>query len=746
MKSDFAAWMCASFALAISPMLASAEDLPEIMVTAQKKEQRLADVGISITAIDATELRQNNVKLAEDIVKLVPSLQFNEFTPGAVVFNIRGVSQNDFGDQQEPPVAVYYDDSYASSLNLSSFPVFDLARVEVLRGPQGTLFGRNATGGAIRYISNKPTRDFESSVTLTAGRFKQFDLEGVLSGPVSDSLQGRLAVVRASNEGYFENLYDGSRRGGQDNYAIRGQLAGQSGDNLQALLTVRYARNQHENNAGPFSWVADYASPESNYLGAPATPATPSPFGTCNGCDIVGYSNYALNPFAGGDPWKLNTNRPADFDRTLRGASLKLDGKVGGFDLVSISDYLQMSKTDLEDGDAGPITSFNTDLRSNISQFTEEARISARHGRHDWVAGAFYMHINGDYSFEGNFASYGDYVTNGAFTQTTSSIAAFAQDEIALTGQLSLIAGARYWRDKREIDFNLIDNFGSLFQFASTTFPGLADRTFNGWSGKLEVDWKPVEDTLIYLSWNRGTKSGGFTTQFFPPADSSPDYIQSYAAGLTYNPEILTAVELGTKTRLLNGKLSLSADVFYYDYKDYQAYVLYGPNVTIKNLNAREHGLEAEAAFHPVTGLTFSAGLSGLNSRVNDVPLPDGTFATRDLPQAPKWSGHLTARYDRSLSNGGTLGFNWNTTFTGKSCFSVLCGPIDVERGRAVSDARISYTSANDWELAVFVRNVTNRIYRVFNSDTNFIGVAESVYAPPRWYGLTATVRFGKTQ
>src|SRR5262249_1783694 len=155
------------------------------------------------------------------------------------VFNIRGISQNDFGDQQEPPIAVYYDDSYASSLNLSSFPVFDLQRVEVLRGPQGTLFGRNATGGAIQYVTNKPTKDFESYLTGTGGEFRQFDLDGAVSGPIASNVQGRLAFERSSNEGPFEDIYDGSHRGGQDNYALRGQLAAQFADTGSALLTLR---------------------------------------------------------------------------------------------------------------------------------------------------------------------------------------------------------------------------------------------------------------------------------------------------------------------------------------------------------------------------------------------------------------------------------------------------------------------------------------------------------------------------
>src|SRR5688572_32533383 len=159
--------------------------LEALGVTAQRREQNIQEVGIAVTPIGEKALSELNITTATDIVKAVPGLKMNAYSSAQVVFNIRGVSQNDYGDQQEPPVAVYQDDSYSSSINLASFPVFDLARVETLRGPQGTLFGRNATGGAIQFISNKPTDEFEGYGNLTVGSFNQVILDAALSGPLS---------------------------------------------------------------------------------------------------------------------------------------------------------------------------------------------------------------------------------------------------------------------------------------------------------------------------------------------------------------------------------------------------------------------------------------------------------------------------------------------------------------------------------------------------------------------------------
>src|SRR5829696_9564975 len=156
----------------------------EVVVTAQRREQKLQDVGISVTPLSAEALQDLNITTATDIVRAVPSLKMNAYSSAQVVFNIRGVSQNDYGDQQEPPVAVYQDDSYSSSINLASFPVFDLARVEALRGPQGTLFGRNATGGAIQFVSNRPTKELEGYASMTVGSFSQFITEAAVSGPL----------------------------------------------------------------------------------------------------------------------------------------------------------------------------------------------------------------------------------------------------------------------------------------------------------------------------------------------------------------------------------------------------------------------------------------------------------------------------------------------------------------------------------------------------------------------------------
>jgi iron complex outermembrane receptor protein len=236
--------------------VADVADQSEIIVTAQKREQKLQDVGIAISVLGKDDLDNRTITSATDVVSAIPNLKYNAYSSSQVVFNMRGVSQNDYGDQQEPPVAVYQDDSYASSITTASFPIFDLARVEALRGPQGTLFGRNATGGAVQFISNQPTEDLDGYARLTYGRFNQTVVEGAVSGALGDNLTARVSGIFNRDDGYMENITPGEKdRGANNHWALRGILAYQPSSAFQAKLTLRYSQADKERQAGVYNYA-----------------------------------------------------------------------------------------------------------------------------------------------------------------------------------------------------------------------------------------------------------------------------------------------------------------------------------------------------------------------------------------------------------------------------------------------------------------------------------------------------------
>lgn len=742
----------------------------EVVVTAQRREQNIQDVGISVTPLGEETLQNLNIKTATDIVRAVPSLKMNAYSSSQVVFNIRGVAQNSYGDEQEPPVAVYQDDSYSSSINLASFPVFDLARVEALRGPQGTLFGRNATGGAIQFISQKPSKEFEGYTSATFGRFNQKIVEGAISGPFSDQWQGRLAFISNRDDGFIKEISPGQRdRGANNHYALRGQLAWQLTDSTNINLILRYLRADKERQAGLYSH--EPACPNAQRQGEFTPPTLACGFwGTGPGQTGTGFQNPAIIPSRGGDPWATEETSLSHVDRTIKAATLRIDSSIGDFDLVSITDYQKADKFYIEGGDASPDLGVVFYQGSAIKQFSQEFRLSRQFGPHQLVGGLYGLKVNGDYT--GKFADpfYG-YDPTIVASQDTNSYAIFAQDEWKATDQVSLIAGLRYWRDQRKgayygdepsngilIAFDHTQVVGTSFgvpfnqnppSVPITLTPDDADKTFTGVTARLELDYRVTDDVLLFASYNRGSKSGGYSfstgTPFADGVAGTLDGTDSlFLNGIPFKPEVLTSFELGIKSTI-NGTTTFDATAFYYDYKDYQAFVQLGYNQTVINLPATAYGLEVEINSRPVTGLTLQLGLSALSSNVKDIVLPDAvTQVEHDMPQAPSFSGNALARYEFPLG-GNTASVQADLQYSDKFCFTVLCAPVEKEDAYYVANARIGYGAEDRrWEVAAFVDNLTNEKYRVYAFDSSlFAGVVAGVYGKPRTYGLTATWRFG---
>ncbi len=734
--------------------------IEEIVVTAQRREQNVQDVGIAVTPLGEKALSELNITTATDIVRAVPSLKMNAYSSAQVVFNIRGVSQNDYGDQQEPPVAVYQDDSYSSSINLASFPVFDLARVETLRGPQGTLFGRNATGGAIQFISNKPTDEFEGYANLTVGNYNAFIVDGAMSGALSEAVQGRLAFIVNQDDGWMESVIPGvPDRGGNDHYALRGRLAWQPGDATDVDFIARYMKADKETQAGIYSH--EPACPNAQNQGEFTAPDQSCAFwGTGPGEAGTGYRNDAIIPSRGGDPWKTAETEPSYVDREIFGAQVRVDHDFGGSTLTSITDYQTSEKFYTEGGDASPVDGVYFFQGSDLDQVSQEFRLSWSMGAHEMVAGLFYMDVSGDYT--GKFADpfYG-YDPDVAFSQDTTSYAAFFQDEWSFNEKWKLIGGLRYWHDSREgayfasapevpglsVPVTIIFNKDEIFpnttdQTGVLVTPGDADATFDDVTARVELDYKPNEDMLWYLSFNRGSKSGGFTFSTGTPyGGTEVDFVN----GIPFDPETLNAYEVGMKSNLMGGMATLNLSAFYYDYRDYQAFSQISQVQTVTNQDATAQGLEVELNAAPTERLTLQLGASFMDSKVKDIRLPDqSTIVDHDLPQAPSVSANALARYEFPLG-AGTASIQGDVLYSDDFCFTTLCAPVEAEESYTVANARIGYAAPDGrWEIAAFVNNLFEEEYRVYAFDSSlFSGVVAGVYGKPLTYGVTASFRFG---
>lgn len=766
----------------------------DIVVTAQRREQKLQDVGIAVSVLGKEELKNRSINSATDVVSAIPNLKYNAYSSSQVVFNMRGVSQNDYGDQQEPPVAVYQDDSYASSITTASFPVFDLARVEALRGPQGTLFGRNATGGAVQFVSSQPTSSLDGYVKATYGRYNQTIFEGAVSGPLGDTLSARISGVYNRDDGYMENITPGEKdRGANNHWAVRGIFLLEPSNSFKAKLTLRYSQADKERQAGIYNYAP--ACPNGQFQGEFMSPTDTCGYWGTTGTAGPGYFNPSIAASQGGSPWKTAGTGDAYVDRKMFGATLRFDAQIGSFDVVSITDYQHLKKFYIESGNGQPEIPYVENVTppatapcpapassvtcyasgtvfyqdAKVNQVTQELRFSRSTDNNFLTFGAFGMIIDGDYraKYAVPFIAYDPRVN---FTQRTESFAFFLQDEFKLTDNLKLIGGIRYWRDSKEGDYTAVHtlapwalslNFGpggvSYTDLTGTTVPASwsfgsgpsgvtitpadASPSFDGITARAQIDFKPSDNVLLYASYNRGSKSGGFT---FSTGTPFPSALVDTLNNLGYRPETLNSWEWGLKSTLAPGT-TLNVAAFYYDYQDYQAFVQVGFTQVVRNLPATVKGIEADFTARPAKGLTLQLSGAFQDSEVKGVLLPDGvSLVNNKLPQAPEFSGSALMRYEFGLA-GGTASIQGDAIFQSSMCFTVMCAPVEREKGYAVANARLGFTTADDKiDVSFFVSNLFNKAYRVYAFDGSlYWGDVLGVYAKPRTWGVSVRYNFG---
>ncbi len=791
-------------AVFLTGMNVGAQVMEEVVVTAQKREQNVQDVGIAVTALSGDQITALGYEKSTMVFDMAPGVQLVQPNSRASYgVSIRGVIQTDFADHQEHPVSIYVDEAYISQSSGAGFQLFDLERVEILRGPQGTLYGRNATGGTVSFVTKKPSQEFDAYVQAKYGSYDNKGVEFAIGGGITESISARFSGNGNWHDPFAENrvasdLFDDNAG------AFRAQVLMEINDDVSLLVNGRGAYSEvvdggadtEGGNINPANGFG-FERSELEFHNSPVPGTT-----QCPGCDHFGFNEPDEDPFT----LSHDVVGFADLHTWGGGARLEWDNLFDGIDFVSITDWSHVDKTYQEDSENTPVFGLNFFLENNAQQFTQEIRFNGEMENFRWLAGFYYLKIRGEYGagftigptvFGGGFLPAdalasppgtpapcfgaiftdltntcgfqptthpeGTLLLQNSWEQNTDSYSLFFQTEFDLHPQLTMITGFRWIEEQKDFNFQSMlstwderipdqqdrlhtQAIGSLiYAFSEDSAGTLANYNKGLWSAKAGLEWNVNDDLLTYFTWNRGVKGGGFN------AALAADTLRPQQ--VPFDEEVLKAYEAGFKLSLYENKIRVNGAAFYYDYDDFQAFIFEGLSQIVINRDAEIHGAELEVQGSPWRGLDFVGGVSYLGrAHVQDVDFSQtGTPNPQDraIPKTPMWTVNALARYqfptvfDNTWYAGNfavQADFNYRTEFS----FILTNSPAGEQPAYVIGNSRVSYASVDGrWELAFAVKNIADQFYstQIFDVAGDF-GNIQRFFDRPRWFYGTLRVNF----
>ncbi len=708
---------------AASTSASGAGGLEEVVVTAQRRTESLQNVGIAISVLSGQSLADKSISYVNDLQNATPSLQIEPaFGSGQPQFRLRGVGFIDYTSNNTSPVGASLDGvAYALPIQTQG-QLFDIDRVEVLRGPQGTLYGRNTTGGEINFISNRPTADTHAGFTAEYGSHNEVNAEGFVSGTIVDGLLGRLSVATEQGGAWQRNRVTGQALGDKDKIALRGQLEWDPSEAANFRLGGHFSQDKSDAQG---LYLLNTYSPGG---GAPPIPADTSRYAT----------GWSLNPtFA--KIIGIDANSKPGLDNSNNGVDLSANIDFGTAKLTSITAYNQLSRRESSDWDATQYYDSDEYFRSDLNVFSQELRIASNGaGPLSGVAGAFYSNEDLKENFYSDFTNRLGGIALTSYEQVANSVGIFAQGSYQVIDVLKGTIGVREDHESRElIRLNTGFLVPSIPSFTGGALGG--STTSNLPSGKIELDYSPVADTLIYWSISRGVKSGGFTahnTVSKPAVDP-------------FEPEKLTAHEIGVKSDVTR-TLRLDASAFYYWYKDQQVLGKVFDNTSqsyigrFVNANSRISGGEVELEWRPGADLSIS----------QYVGFTAGNY-TRTLRDSNNHDFDGKPLSFPKLSYGGDFAYSWDVggfKLTAESNYSFhdtysqfyLLGSNDFTIQKYwLANANLSLSPASGalWTVTLWGRNILNKSY---DTTRNFFLPSSEVAAAgePATVGIRVSYRY----
>lgn len=740
MTASLAAMAAPAFAQAVpaEAEAASPEDAEQaggigvIVVTAQRRAQNVQDVPIAIAAIGGEGLQEAGVRDPRDLTLLVPSLSMQAGTAATTTsLFIRGVGIGDFNSNTTGAVGVYVDDVFLGANAGKLFNIFDSEGIEVLKGPQGTLYGRNTTAGAIRFSSRKPTNELTMNASLLYGRFDEVHLEAGVGGPiVKDVLKVRVAGLYNRRDGTTLNRVTGNHVNDIDIWAARGIVDFTPSDS--ALLRFSVHGGANRGGARQFQ----HRGQGIDFFGNPAFLPDGTPL------DGLGYADTDDDIYAG--DYDIEGQERVD----VFGASLTGEFNIGDLTLTSISAYEKVNRSTIEDTDTSPNDIINALYKDRPRQFSQELRLASGTGdRIAWIIGGYYFHD------KLTTASYYDLLRdlrdptapmNGfdpansigllryPYEQKTTSLAAFGQADIKLTDRLTGTLGLRYSTDKIKFDFSsFFDEEGFIVPLVDIN----DSRRFKDLSWRAALAWQG-DNILLYASASKGYNSGGFAGG----AATDPLQLQPFGS------EKLFAYEAGFKSDLFDRRLRFNASAFYYDYRDLQVFV-FDTSATVpvqRKLNAgnaRILGFEAEVTAKPVEPLELFVAASILDSEYKDFSgLAGSDFDGNKLVNAPSLALSAGATLTLPVGENGTVRAHVDTSYSSKIYLYPDNLPGNAVGEHAQLNARLAYKPDGKFEIALWGKNLTGTKY--LTALFPVITQDQLNYNDPKTYGVQVSFSF----
>ncbi|TBU94003.1 TonB-dependent receptor [Phytopseudomonas dryadis] len=750
----------------------SDQALQTVVVTAQKREETIQSVPLAISVVTGDQVQSRGILTSNEIGRLAPNVsgQLSGGRGDRPRWFIRGIGSNDPSLTAESPIGIYQDEVFTSLTSLQSFPLFDLERVEILRGPQGTLWGKNTTGGAINFISRKPSYTPDGYVTASLGDWGAKTTQGAFGGGLSDKLAARVSFFHEEYDGYARNLSTGDDGPEVGDSALRLQLLADVSDELQALVNLHARRR--DTGPHPTYWINTEAG----------------------GADRNGWvPDYGTSPRSGDDYY----GGDGDNVDNLFGGLVKLDWQLGDLTLTSISAYdTGNSDSDLVSAIQAPVVTGQRDRTASRSaldnwQISQEFRLASDEAqRLSWIAGLHYFR----YRFDSDSAAATfEPVARRTYSRTwmnqdAESYAAFGSLKFAVTERFDLNAGLRWTEEEKSIDIHTIRSAGATFGDPGYWWnPGSLDtplsydervaksRKWRELSGDFTPEYRLTDDALVYFRFARGYRSGGFNNSI--PVLSAGQI----AAGLTpdipvVEPEYLNNYELGLKTSWLNDRLHVNANLFYYDQKDIQLNIQAPNPLNLQNppsgsfaqnaASGEVKGFELEVHAAPLENLRVSGSIGLIQAEYVDFnPTLSVSGVTQQVDRSgnkyfrtPERTATLDLEYRIPFQAGSLiLGTDWNYRShqyynaaqqgaaqgdVGRAADgSVYVSGQQEQDGYVIGNARVSWLT-RDEKLEFFstVTNLTDEHY-VINSRVPTPNYPVQTGAP-RFYNVGVTARF----